>query len=71
MVVPAEEKKMLAKNLNPKLFGDDEFDKVVEKNVENGKESSNSYLVALRAATHFSKFSEDLRDQGVPKLVES
>jgi hypothetical protein len=33
------------------LFGDDDFDKVVEKVIEEDKETSSSYLVALKAAT--------------------
>ena len=62
--MPAEEKKLLAKKFDPKLFGDDEFDRVVEKKVGDEKDTSSSYLVALRAATEFSRFSEDVREQG-------
>ena len=50
-----EEKKQQAKNFNALLFGDEDFDKVVEKHIE---ETSTSYLVALKAATEFSKLSE-------------
>ena len=52
---PIEEKKVQAKIFNTVLFGDEDFDKVVEKKVESGQESSNSYIDALRSANMFAK----------------
>ena len=51
--MPVEEKKLQAKFFNPKLFGDDEFDKVHEWRIEESEPSA-SYLVALWAVNEFS-----------------
>ncbi len=53
--MPVEKKRAQAKIFNTVLFGDDDFDQVVEKKVESGQETSNSYMDALKSANMFEK----------------
>ncbi len=65
--MPVEKKRVQAKIFNTALFGDEEFDQVVEKKVEAGQESSNSYMDALRSVTMFEK--ERSKEQGDKAVV--